>query len=219
MKLGNLEINSNDLVRVSCFKFLGVFLDEKLKWVQHINYISLKVSKGVEIISRLRNILPASTLKILYYTLIYPHLSYCTIVWGAACDSVISKLNSLQNRALRLITHSPYRSSVNPLFVKLNVLKIYDVYKLQNALFMFKLKESLVPNCCKKYCIVNQQRVYTTRNPQYFCVGHFRTCIREKSVSVYGPLLWASLPIAIQNCTSLNIVKRDFSALLISSYL
>ena len=86
------------------------------------------------------------------------YLSYCCIIWGGATASVLKKLNSLQKRALRLITRSPYLSTSNPLFIHLNLLKIYDIYRLQTATFMFKLQHCLLPASCLQYCPVNQLR-------------------------------------------------------------
>ena len=65
-------------------KFLGVIIDDKLKWNKHMDLIALKLSKGLGIIGRAKNKLPESILKVLYYTLIYPYLNYCCIIWGSA---------------------------------------------------------------------------------------------------------------------------------------
>ena len=54
-------------------------IDSKLNWSNHINHVSLKISKGLGVISRLRNALPLHILLTLYYTLIYPYLSYCNV--------------------------------------------------------------------------------------------------------------------------------------------
>ena len=47
-----LDGNVIERVIVGLTKFIGVFLDEKLKWTQHLNHISNKISKGLGIIGR-----------------------------------------------------------------------------------------------------------------------------------------------------------------------
>ena len=64
-------------------KFLGVYIDEHLSWKEHINYICNKIAKSVGIIYRSRYLLSSATRLSLYYTLIYPYLTYCNIVWSS----------------------------------------------------------------------------------------------------------------------------------------
>ena len=46
------------LEKVDNIKFLGVMIDSSLNWTKHINHVSLKISKGIGIIGRLRKIVP-----------------------------------------------------------------------------------------------------------------------------------------------------------------
>ena len=48
-------------------KFLGVIIDNKLKFDSHIDLVSKKISKSLGIIFRLRECLPQNKLKSLYY--------------------------------------------------------------------------------------------------------------------------------------------------------
>ena len=66
--------------RTDCTKFPGVYLDEKVKWHTHLNYISGKIAKGLGMLERVSKILPSNVLRIIYHTLIYPYLNYCCIM-------------------------------------------------------------------------------------------------------------------------------------------
>jgi len=48
----NLFLDGNRLERVTSTKFLGVFLDEKLKWTQHLNHVAIKLARGLGIMGR-----------------------------------------------------------------------------------------------------------------------------------------------------------------------
>ena len=63
-------------------KFLGVIVDEKLTWFEHIQYIKCKIAKGIGIICKARQLLNSKTLCTLYYCFVYPYLNYCVEVWG-----------------------------------------------------------------------------------------------------------------------------------------
>ena len=203
------------LEQTDCTKFLGVFIDSKLNWSNHINHISLKISKGLGIICRFRNVMPHHILLALYYTLIYPYLNYCNIIWGCAKASILHKLIILQKRAVRIITSSPYLSESSPLFRRLRLIKITDIHKLQVALFMHKIKFQLLPVSCLQYFKLNTHRVYATRQKYYFDIATFRINIRERSIAINGPRLWHSLSNNLQDCTSLNTLKR----LIVESFL
>ena len=63
-----------NIERVSQFNFLGVVLVSTLKWDKHIGHVSLKVSRVIGVLLRLKHIYPQEVLLALYNTLILPHL-------------------------------------------------------------------------------------------------------------------------------------------------
>ena len=100
---------------VDSFRYLGVILDNKLTFSDHISNVAKKVSRWVGIISKLRQYAPTSILIKLYYAILHPHLLYGNIVWESNYKSYLQKLVSLQNKGLRLITnnftfHQPFVS-------------------------------------------------------------------------------------------------------------
>ena len=108
----NKEIN-----RVSNTKFLGVFVDEKLSWNNHIDNLCKTLSKNIGILYRLQ-FLPQNVLTFLYHSLVSSHVNYCNIVWGFTTKKNIERIHKLQKRGIRIITHSPFVSSSVPLFLR-----------------------------------------------------------------------------------------------------
>ena len=105
-----------------------------------------------------------------------------------------------QNRAIHIITRSPFRSSTSPIYKSLNLLKIYDIHFLHIVIFMFKFKHSLLPAPCMHYCKLNSSS-YGLCKINYFFIPPCRTKIREQSISIAGPKLWGSLPISFRILT------------------
>ena len=132
----SIRIGQNIINHKTKVKYLGVVIDEKMSWKNHVNYLCSKLAKGCWAISKLRNYVDHHTSRILYYSLIYPHLQYCISSWGRATKNVLKPLSIIQKRVLRLITKTPYRTPSAPLFFQLKILKIDDVYKLQIAKMM-----------------------------------------------------------------------------------
>ncbi len=59
----NIIINGDALKRAECVKFLGVYIDSKLSWSEHINYISKKVARSTGVLSKLKHLLPKTFLE------------------------------------------------------------------------------------------------------------------------------------------------------------
>ena len=68
----NIQINCVSIERVYCSKFLGVIIDSKLSWKNHIDYTCNKLSKCVRILCKTRKKLPKPSLINLYYSFAYP---------------------------------------------------------------------------------------------------------------------------------------------------
>lgn len=68
-------------------KFLGVTIDENLNWINHIDNINNKLSKATGILYRVRHNLTTEAMLSIYYTLFYPHLTYCVSIWGCTWHS------------------------------------------------------------------------------------------------------------------------------------
>ena len=167
---------------------------------------------------KLRYILPSSVLYTLYFSLIYPYLSYCLIVWGSASTSMLHKLFMLQKRAIRIVARSHYVAASNPLFARLNMLKISDIYTFQVTMFVFKFLNFYNPISSSTYFTLNSVPAYVTRNSNVFVVPLFRTVIRERSIVIAGPRIWNNLPMFIRCCPSLGSFKRRMMSHLISRY-
>ena len=75
-----IEMDNKILERVKFTKFLGFYIDEDLNFKQHTSHISLKISKSLGVINRVRSILSSDLLLSLYYTLFHSYLLYCNII-------------------------------------------------------------------------------------------------------------------------------------------
>ena len=117
-----LKILYNNCTLACCdsSKSLGVIIDKKLNFQCHIHAIENKAARAVGILSKVRCLFPSSTLLLLYFALIHPHLLFGLVLWGNTANSTyLSKLHRLQNKAIRIISNCNYRSPITPHFYKL----------------------------------------------------------------------------------------------------
>ena len=137
-----LTINNHNIERVTDFNFLGLTIDQHMSWNNHINKISVKITKTIGILSRLKRFLPQKILLMIYNSLIMPHIQYSILCWGYKNDRILK----LQKRALRLITNSKYNAHSEPLFKNLKCLKVCDLFKLKLLKFYYKLEKGEIPH-------------------------------------------------------------------------
>ena len=122
----NLMINNTEIERVSQFNFLGVIISSSLKWKAHISHVSLKISRVIGVMYRLKYIYPQAVLLTLYRALIVPHYTYCVLVWGAKIFHG-NPLHLLQKKALRIITNNDYVAHSEPICKELRLVKVPDM--------------------------------------------------------------------------------------------
>ena len=91
-----LEINNKAIIEKDNIKYLGVIIDSRLNWKNHILAVSKKISRCI--LCKLRQFVNMKMLKSIYYSLLYSHLVYAIQVWGSACSTEINKILVLQKR-------------------------------------------------------------------------------------------------------------------------
>ena len=104
----SLLIDGGEVKRTKCVKYLGMLVDDKLTWDQHIDYISNKITRNIGILKRIRQFIPKESLLLLYHILIEPYFRYCSIVWGQCSERLKDRLQRLQNKAARTIARVRY---------------------------------------------------------------------------------------------------------------
>jgi hypothetical protein len=214
----SLQLNESEIERVQKTKFLGVMIDEKLQWSGHIDYIKKKISKNIGIIYKARNYFDCSTLVTLYYTFIYPYLTYCIEVWGSSSLARIGTLLKLQKRFCRIITFSNPITHSLPLFKSLHILTVSDIYLTSIALFMYRFHHNSLPLMFNNYFVINIPSGIITRSIEEYKVPFCRLSIRQKTIVYQGPTLWNAFPIHLKSINSIHVFKKTLKHYYISKY-
>jgi hypothetical protein len=199
---------------VSKTKFLGVLIDNKLSWKDHINYICNKIAKGIGVMRKVREMLNKDTLLSLYYTLIYPYLTYCNIIWGRAANVHLLRLNLLQKRIVRIICKTHFLAHSEPLFIDCKVLNIYQINKYVTGIFMFTYTKGLLPDIFNNMFLKQvDKHNYSTRQNQSFALPFCRTQSRKNSLCYYGAHFWNEHVRLLKNVDSIYTVLAFKKAL------
>ena len=230
----HVKVGNNELKHVATVKYLGVLIDENLKFKSHISKTSGIISRQIGIISRARYLLNQKLLILLYNALILPYLTYCSCIWGSNYPTTLSSIIVAQKRAVRMIAGAPARAHSSPLFRDLKILKFSDLVQTQilNIMHGF-LRGELPPVIADKFILNTPGR--TPRIPQHFsdCTRSFLTGNVIPSYKVHNyrkftlfcraPSIWNS--IVARNIPDINNVpfsksffKKVIKLILIDPY-
>ena len=120
-------------------------------------------------------------LRILYFILINPYMSYGNVLWGNSHQMHIRKIETLQKKPMRIITKSSYNEHTSPLYRRIFFsLKLADIHDLSMYLFMHDFEDPRIPL--------------------------IRTELVRRSMNYRGPYLWMNLDDKLKK----NIIQIFF---------
>ena len=158
-------------------------------------------------------------MKLIYNTIILPHLYYGITAWGNAHATHIQRLTLLQKRAIRIVAHAPFLAHTQPLFASLKILRLNEMYMYQSAIFMYLCQHLLLPSSLLElYSLNNHFHNYNTRSANNYHLPKSHTSFFQRSIIYNGPQLWNSLPSAIRDSKSVNVFKNRYKTFLLNSY-
>ena len=223
-----IKINNNDgtstiLERKDCVKYLGVLIDDKISWNSHISYICSRISKNTGILYKLRNYLSLQQLKQLYYSLIYPYITYVIVAWGSTYQTHLKKIQIKQNHLIRLIffatLYGKNTESALPLLNLLDFLTVNNIYRQQTLKFIYQWHIKCLPEVFASYFTYSsdvhsyntryaaQHNLYQTRS---------RTNTGKQMISAKAVKLWHELPIKIKK-QNMNTFPKNLKQYLLQN--
>ncbi len=217
--LPTLKIGQDEIKNVPCVKFLGIMIDDKLTWDNHINYCKNKIASGNYALNSLKRTLPTRQLKTIYHSLIQPYLNYGLLLWGGACKTKLKKLQVAQNKTMRRIDNANYNDSAKPIYKKYGILTIDDMLKLELSKLMYKNYTKVLPKPLLELFTSNEDiHNHNTRHRHDAHIIFRRTDQTLRSFVHKGPDLWLRIPDEIKQAKSLNSFKRQMKNFLQISY-
>jgi hypothetical protein len=153
----NIKINGKRIVPVSYIKYLGIYLNEFLDGSSHCTQLQSKLQRANGMIAKMRHYLKQSPSDLfsIYHSIFSSHMIYGCQTWGLTENKYTKKIQTLQNRALRLITFadsptSPYQHMA-PIYKDLKLLKFRDLVTLKNLLFVHDYFNNNLPESFAGY--------------------------------------------------------------------
>ena len=215
-----LFINNNRIERVDCIDYLGIKIDDKLNWKNHIRYIEGKLSSACGAIYRLRDKVNQECLRSFYFAHIYFHLQYAILAWYNTMKQNLKKIESTHCKTVRLMTlHGPLQNfhfGAHEMFKNMSLLKTEDIYKLEMAKFMYRMYHKQLPNAFNNYFTrIDSMHTYQLRSVKnkVFYTKTASTKQYKSWVSHAGVELWSKIDPSIKELSFKSFslqLKKDW---------
>lgn len=206
----NLEIENTRIEQVNEIKYLGIKLDNKLNFKNHIQYTIGKISKKVGFLKRIRKNINTMCAINIYNTIIKPHFDFCSTILFLGTNDEINRMQILQNKAMRTITRSSFHTSTNWLLSCLKWLSVRQCIILNVLTFVFKMKHNMMPNyLTSRLQYVQDVQPYSLRNNCNFRFNFYRDSRTQNMIFYKGLKLFNDLPSNIKNETNLKRFKKE----------
>ena len=207
-----LKYDTSEIAKVLQYKMLGITFDERMTFKSHIANISHKLSRNISLLYQVKNFMPRNVLQIMYNAHILPYFQYCTPIWCNTYPTHLLTLFRLQKKIIRIISNHSYYEHTQPLFKNMNILKLFDINKLQIGIYMYKSVNrgnmtALLP-----------QHDYPTRTREHLRVPQHSLSLFQHSLTYSGPKTWNSVPTHIQQLPTLRTFKKHYKQYILNQY-
>ena len=194
-------------------KYLGVLFDTMLTFEDQIQKVTSMSYTSMRNISSIKSCLSKSNLETFVHAFISSHLDYCNIIYIGLPRKLLSKLQKLQNAAIRLIFKVRARHPVSSLYFKLHWLNIDQRITFKALLFVYKCVNGLAPNVLKALVKIRNSESLTLQTT-YFP----KTKFGRRAFVYYAPKYWNAIPVNIRCIRDINIFKTSLKSYLLLHY-
>lgn len=187
-------ICNTSISRVQNVRYLGIDLDQHLKWNHHINNLVKKLRKLIFKFNQIKNILNKNNLRLVYSSLAESVLRYGIVAWGGAYDNTLKQVEICQKLLLKIIFKKENQYPTTLLFQYAEVFNIRYLY--YHSVFNFMYKATKTP-------ITHNKKTRTETEQQIVTIKPTKTLIKRTFYYI-GPKLYNMLPKQLRDCTDLH---------------
>ena len=205
-----LYFDGNAICNVRQHRHLGIILSHDMTWQKHIEDITIRANKRLDVLSRLSHVLDRKSLTNLYISFIRPTLEYGDILYNGCTEYQSKNIERVQKRAARIITGGIRGTSAQVLYAELGWISMKErrdfhclclLNNIINGRASEYLKEQL-PNP------VGVRTTHNLRNSANISLMAARTSLFQRSFFPSTIKLWNNLDKSTSDFYKISEVKR-----------
>lgn len=144
----NYNYNKQKLTAVDTATLLGLDLDTNMDWKSFVRNLTNKLSSFTYALRHLKRVTDFKSALAAYYAYCHSRLSYGVIIWGNSTN--VNDVFVVQKKCVRILTSSKQTDSCKPLFKKLGILTLTDIYIFESCKFVRNHPTSFTPKTGNK---------------------------------------------------------------------
>lgn len=189
----NIVYEGNVLEETKTTKFLGLHIDNNMKWQAHLEFVCNKLSQSAYALYLLSKKVSQQAVLVAYHSYVASRMRYGIIFWGNATNN--ERVLIAQKRCIRAIRGLKRMDSCKPHFKELRILTFPSLYIYEVALFV-KRHPQLFP------------KVLRARRSDQVCSRAGKTALFNKSILAMAPKIYNKIPKPIRECQDIIIFRR-----------
>ena len=202
-----LENEKELLESETCVKLLGLWIDNKMVFEEHIKKLLTKGNQKLHALMRVSKYMTTEKLRLIMKSFIESQFKYCPLVWMFYSKKIHARINKLHERALRVVYKNDENLTFEELLIKDNSFSVHDRNLQKLAELMYKVKNGLCPLPVQNIFTPanNNFALRSNENGENWIVPKVRTEHKGIETLRYrGPLTWNLLPDDIKSATTLE---------------
>ena len=205
----NIKIDQTNIPLVHETKFLGIWLDEGLTFVAHLNKLNIKLERNVHLLQNNHNMLDCYTLKLNYLAQIKSHINYGLVLLGGMANA--EQLNKIKNTQIKCIKLIKPKHELQRIYKDLQILSVDQLIELEYKKLAYKLSKNLLPPKIMEIISSDQQSTslkkthdYNTRKKSLLNHPRSQTKLYQNSFLCRGIKAASELSEADLSCKTLK---------------
>ena len=190
----SLDLKGTSLPESQSVKLLGIVLDNKLSYTEHVTKLCKKANAKTYALRRLSPFISDFKRQILANSFIFCNFNYCPLVWGFSSRCLLHKIDRTQEKAAKLLsqeTSGIYRNSIHERNCRLLLQEVFKTKHGLNPSYMndvFTFKKSQYN--LRSSCALEREKIRSVRHGL-------------QTVSYIAAQLWDTLPESAKQVSSL----------------
>ena len=202
-ELLSVKVDNHRVFNRSSEKLLGVTIDSKLTFDEHVSSLCKKASQKLHALSRVAHYMDISKRKVIMNAFINSQFGYCPLVWMCHSRKLNNRINKIQERGLRIV-YDDVNSTYEELLTKDGTVTVHEKNIQKLAIEMYRVINNCSPDIMKDIFQIKEKDIYKSKFP--FKSNNVKTVnYGTHSLRYLGPKVWSMLP---ENLKKLNTLEE-----------
>jgi len=206
-KIESFTFGDSSITTKTHFKFLGINLDNMLRFDSHISFLIKRLNSMLPLIYNIRNNLPKHILKSFYYSFIYSLILYSTPFIISSSETKLKDLELVHKKVIKILFKFNKRFNTSDLYIKTDLLPIHKILYFQMYIIAHKIHYNTAPEEIIKHfkwsSISNNRLVFSYTYSTF-------------SFNNYISKLWNSLPNYAKSIEEICEYKKKVKEIIVN---